>query len=135
MVRDGACHDPHIYLRCTGALQAFRKLMQCRAAGHDVIHHGDVLAAQILVTGKRAFHVLVPCIDRQRGLRRRVHHALGKAGSKWDIESFGDDFGDLQRLIEAARFEPRRVQRHRQDDFGAGLVGNRLGQHFSEQFG
>ena len=105
-VRDGARHDPHIHLRRPGALQDFRKLMQSRAAGHDVIHHGDVLAAQILIADESAFYVRVPCIDRQGGLRRGVQHALGEAGSKRVDKLVGDDFGDLQRLIEAAHFQP-----------------------------
>ena len=97
-------------------LQYAGRLAQRRAGGHHVVDQQNAPAGEIAGTLEGAAHVPGAFLERQVGLRRCRTGAGQEDRVDREAQRPGDGSGNLERLVEAARPQARRVQRQRQDE-------------------
>lgn len=121
LARKSTRHHPGAHLACPCLAQGARQLIDRCATGHDIVHHGDMLSLQIHSADKCLAHVFPPLLPRQRRLRQRVAHTLASPLQQRNFQLVRNPARQLQRLVEAAFAQARRVQRHGHDAVRAGL--------------
>ena len=125
-----AAHD----LGGAAPFQYSADFVQGRAGGHHVVQHGDFFSGEIKIAGKRPAHIASALLPFQSGLARGVAGAPAGFGHERNVQPARNLLGDFQRLIEAALLESLRMERHRQQQVGLGMLGGEPRQGFCQHF-
>lgn len=91
----------------TGLSQGLRGGVQRSAGGHHVVkQHYALGQAGFGMKGKRAPQVALSGVRIQCGLRGGSASSYKQPVLQWDLQHFGDRFGEFKRLVIAAAAQP-----------------------------
>jgi hypothetical protein len=93
-----------------------------------------MFAGEVLAASKHAAHIPFPFLEREPGLRLRRARARAKLRRKGDIKCFGNDAREFGSLVEPAFLQPRRMERHRNQQFRKACSLQVTGEQLPHQF-